>query len=228
MQIPSMPTNFHLPSFTLVLSVLALLLVCLTGMAQADIVTSFLTNGDFSTGVITPWANQGATVNDGDGNANPPSCLLAGGSDPNAVGYISQPAKVNGANYTPVVGDVFTIDFDSANVGYDVNATAHLLPTLMYNDGSWHTELTFPVDMLGAATPVWEHHTFTYTVTDGSPMLSAIREAFSLENVAVEGGAPSRVDNISFTLTQVPEPGTVMLLTTGLLGLLAYAWRKRK
>ena len=25
-----------------------------------------------------------------------------------------------------------------------------------------------------------------------------------------------------------PEPGTVVLLATGLMGLLAYAWRKRK
>ena len=26
----------------------------------------------------------------------------------------------------------------------------------------------------------------------------------------------------------VPEPSTIALLTTGLLGLLAYAWRKRR
>jgi len=29
-------------------------------------------------------------------------------------------------------------------------------------------------------------------------------------------------------LTVVPEPGTLVLLAAGLLGLLAYAWRKRK
>jgi hypothetical protein len=30
------------------------------------------------------------------------------------------------------------------------------------------------------------------------------------------------------TLTTIPEPGTLALLATGLMGLLAYAWRKRK
>ena len=30
------------------------------------------------------------------------------------------------------------------------------------------------------------------------------------------------------SLTYVPEPGTLALLATGLVGLLAYAWRKRK
>jgi hypothetical protein len=34
------------------------------------------------------------------------------------------------------------------------------------------------------------------------------------------------VDN--FTLSEVPEPGTMALLATGLIGLLAYAWRKRR
>ena len=30
------------------------------------------------------------------------------------------------------------------------------------------------------------------------------------------------------TLTVIPEPGTLALLATGLIGLLCYAWRKRK
>ena len=33
---------------------------------------------------------------------------------------------------------------------------------------------------------------------------------------------------IVFTGTQSPEPGTLVLLATGLLGMVAYAWRKRK
>jgi hypothetical protein len=36
------------------------------------------------------------------------------------------------------------------------------------------------------------------------------------------------VDNFSLTQEQVPEPSTLVLVGTGLLGLLAYAWRKRK
>jgi hypothetical protein len=37
-------------------------------------------------------------------------------------------------------------------------------------------------------------------------------------------GAPS----LAFTGSPVPEPSTIALLATGLIGLLAYAWRKRK
>ncbi|NLF10093.1 MAG: PEP-CTERM sorting domain-containing protein [Pirellulaceae bacterium] len=38
--------------------------------------------------------------------------------------------------------------------------------------------------------------------------------------------SPGMVDD--FTVSQVPEPSTLALLGVGLLGLLAYAWRKRK
>ena len=34
--------------------------------------------------------------------------------------------------------------------------------------------------------------------------------------------------NVDLTWTVVPEPGTLVLAATGLLALLAYAWRKRK
>jgi len=40
------------------------------------------------------------------------------------------------------------------------------------------------------------------------------------------GRFEGEIDNLS--VSQVPEPGTLVLLGTGLLGLLAYAWRKRK
>lgn len=38
----------------------------------------------------------------------------------------------------------------------------------------------------------------------------------------------SRWDNVSVSSTTVPEPCTISLLAAGLVGLLAYAWRKRK
>jgi len=36
------------------------------------------------------------------------------------------------------------------------------------------------------------------------------------------------IDNFQLSGTAIPEPNTIMLCATGLIGLLAYAWRKRK
>lgn len=42
------------------------------------------------------------------------------------------------------------------------------------------------------------------------------------------GGQQTSVDNVRLDATIIPEPGTVVLLITGLAGLLCYAWRKCK
>lgn len=42
------------------------------------------------------------------------------------------------------------------------------------------------------------------------------------------GGYGGGLDTVLLTSTVIPEPTTLALLATGLIGLLAYAWRKRK
>jgi hypothetical protein len=42
------------------------------------------------------------------------------------------------------------------------------------------------------------------------------------------GAAQFAIDNIALNATPVPEPGTWMLMGTGLVGLLGYGWRRRK
>jgi hypothetical protein len=62
-----------------------------------------------------------------------------------------------------------------------------------------------------------------YTTTlDGS------NNAFTTSNakLLIGGGDGVSFDNV--VVTQTPEPGTIALLVNGLLGLLAYAWRKRR
>lgn len=41
-------------------------------------------------------------------------------------------------------------------------------------------------------------------------------------------GSETYWDDLSYTQTTISEPSTLVLLGIGLVGLLAYAWRKRK
>ncbi|MCD4727634.1 MAG: PEP-CTERM sorting domain-containing protein [Pirellulales bacterium] len=83
-------------------------------------------------------------------------------------------------------------------------------------DGVGLTKVELFVD--GGATPV-------YSFTSAAP--------YANNFITLEGetyvnftGNTSFWDNL--TITQIPEPGTLALLTAGLVGLLCYAWRKRK
>ena len=44
----------------------------------------------------------------------------------------------------------------------------------------------------------------------------------------LESGSASYSNSTVYADGQIPEPSTLVLLTVGLFGLLAYAWRKRK
>ena len=59
-----------------------------------------------------------------------------------------------------------------------------------------------------------------------------LEEALGIDNngdIVGEGVNPSgQLDAFLLTPTVTPEPSTLLLAASGLVGLLAYAWRKRK
>jgi hypothetical protein len=72
----------------------------------------------------------------------------------------------------------------------------------------------------------------TYTGYNGRPLVTAYVTAGAEFNFTTTG-APHGIGTEAGTFgntyfNTVPEPGTMMLLATGLMGLLCYAWRKRK
>ncbi|MCX7424977.1 MAG: PEP-CTERM sorting domain-containing protein [Planctomycetia bacterium] len=72
---------------------------------------------------------------------------------------------------------------------------------------------------------------FTVTDADGTYTRGPVAYATNPTITALgfgNGGAGGIVNNFQLTGLAVPEPSTLALLASGLLGLLAYAWRKRR
>lgn len=129
--------------------------------------------------------------------------------------------------------------------GFDGSSTSFQLYLrqdghLQYFDGALkETGLTF-------ASDTWLHltvaadfasHTFDLTLDDNPTVTGlgfANSAASTVSNVVLFGQTDVDVncraafDDITMTVNDVPEPGTMMLLVCGMFGLLAYAWRKRK
>jgi hypothetical protein len=89
---------------------------------------------------------------------------------------------------------------------------------------------------VGTATRVRLGDQSTTLLTDYSVIIPTVQssDAFATKAIGIMIAAEAvvgnncywNVDNVRLTAT--PEPGTLALLTTGLIGLVCYAWRKRK
>ena len=66
-------------------------------------------------------------------------------------------------------------------------------------------------------------HNFTFAFTPNTTTIATLK----LETT-VSGGEGVYLDNVSVLGTPAPEPGALVLLGTGLMALLAYAWRRRR
>ena len=78
----------------------------------------------------------------------------------------------------------------------------------------------------GTATGKWNYSTLiaAYMPSDTPYYFTGALDEYAVYNRALSG---SDIANHA-SLAGVPEPTSCVLLITGLLGLLAYAWRKRK
>jgi hypothetical protein len=76
----------------------------------------------------------------------------------------------------------------------------------------------------------WFHEQLTWTVPDNDPGIGSNLEIYVKGIPIVTGSSwwQTSLDSFSLNYTAAPEPSTLALLAAGLVGLLAYAWRKRK
>lgn len=209
----------------LLLPVLALFVV---SQASADLTTytdqaafaaaaSGLTTVDYAglapandvAGVSLPYTHGGVIMDSnviGEGHA--------GWLVNNAWGFTEQVACWNGNTTDP--GTFSLTQGGTQALGMDIvygGAAAGFSGTFTLADATTQAfNLTAPV---GVAKGV---HTFIGLTSSSTPITSI--------TINAEPVAGAWISSVSYVAT--PEPGTVVLLTTGLFGLLAYAWRKRK
>ncbi|MEN6457529.1 MAG: PEP-CTERM sorting domain-containing protein [Thermoguttaceae bacterium] len=100
------------------------------------------------------------------------------------------------------------IDYSSAQFGSEF--VFHNLKVVLDTSGAVWTMACY---LDNAATP---YNTYTYSTNPG----------VNYVGFAVSGKG-SYVDNFTVSAVAVPEPSTLAILAAGLVGLIAYAWRKR-
>jgi hypothetical protein len=214
--------RIEMKTFTVVLFAMALSLVCLAGMAQADLITHG--NFDYATD-LDYWSQGGykAGFNTGDNPPNPPSIYLRSG------GSSIRGRAGDAIGYTIAAGDVLDLSFLAANLAGDVIVSSDIQAELLFDNGTtWQQWATTGVISLPPAVNAdWQSLHYTFTAEAGQPYIGTAL-AIRLENSATSNYTGLDTISLSVTSLPTPEPGTLVLLGGGILSLLAYAWRKRK
>jgi hypothetical protein len=197
-------------------------------------------------GASDPTTEPGLVVCFGNGALGTPVSLDLGTTDAWAVN----------SNST-MIGHVFTAgELAMAANGWSMTATVRLTAAssgvndnLLYcrvNDERYMVKIQTDANTIPTAS-VWPG-TATYTVgdagyheyklvvnngladlfVDGVERIANVARDYDVDTNQYAGFVGSSANWSSFTLTVVPEPGSLTLSVVGILGLLAYAWRKRR
>jgi len=189
------------------LVVVALALVAFTISAPATFAQNLLTNGSFETGDFTGWTTGGnfefSQVVSG------PYYVYTGAEDGNyyaTFGPVSSPGTLS-QSFSDQAGAQYTFSFWLAANGDSPSSFSASW------DGTQLVSLTDP--NTGAQ---WQQYTFTTTGTGHDTITFAIQD----------DPAYIALDNVSVTQQSgtVPEPSSILLLASGVLGLGSMARRK--
>jgi hypothetical protein len=187
----------------------------LAGTAQADLIT----NGDFTLGGDTwvsgqPGADNWATTGK--------VYVETGYGAPESWGNIALTKQ------TWVPPGSFTQEFGTVTAGltytisYDLGVGAGGVAGLYYKNGSsWTPLVTNPPTTTGD----WQHISLSFDALAGQ---TYVAQPIAARFVPESGAGWAGIDNVSVTAAPTPEPGTLVILATGLIGLLCYAWKKRR
>jgi hypothetical protein len=125
-------------------------------------------------------------------------------------------------------------DMDSDTAGWNMGPNATLIMTLYAYSAGVSTVIgtsTIAGTTIDATNGVFTAYSTPDTVPDVSLVGQQLRVLLHLNipNLTQPNpGSGVNVDNVRIGATGVPEPATLSLLASGLIGLVCYGWRKRR
>ena len=189
--------------FRLVRSVLVVSLVCLAGTVRADLVP----NGGFDTGV-SGWTATSEL--DWIAPTAPNASPDGGSAQFNGANWLYQPGDTTPPAF--VAGQTYELSFLAADLGGSGSAILTAGITLASR------EIDTPV----TTTSTWQQYNVVFTAKAAD-----VGQPFQPEFLGA-ANTYFGIDTVGLYAISTPEPSTLVLLLVGTLGLLAYAWRKRR
>lgn len=126
-------------------------------------------------------------------------------------------------------GSSYTMSFAtldrSGNQGFSYNGRTAQIDLVYYDGSSWMSLTGAPATVTGSGANTWFAASGNWTLAS-SPGSYQLGMLISFVGAAVH--QQFYINNLQLSGTVVPEPSTLAMLAAGLIGLLCYAWRKRK
>lgn len=121
-------------------------------------------------------------------------------------------------------GWTYTADFSASGLGANGGVSCHLLHA---TDTASRGSTMLDTGTIAIGSQTWVPVSASIEMTGANAL--HVGDYLTVEICAADEGQWRGFDAVSVTSTPpVPEPSSVVLLAMGLIGLLAYAWRKRK
>lgn len=165
--------------------------------------------------IRTTQTTRGVIASDNMGNASPPNAYFMRVESDTLAGSVEGVVQ-DGFTSNWLPGNTVVADGNWHHVAMVWKASA---PGALQMYLDYSLDKTISVSAFGYAGDASAAFNIGAKVATGTEFLTG-----DLDFVRLSSGALAPAD----MLHGVPEPGTLVLLATGLLGLLAYAWRKRK
>ena len=197
----------------------ALAIVCLVGSVQAGLIT----NGTFEAtpNHLAGWTTLSGIVGAEDGDHG-----SSGNWDLILKHQVGNEAWAYQTIGTASVGQVYHVSWEGAGSGSNQSGFAGLAEL----DGGTTWNMMTPdsgYNSHGYQNGVWDSYTLDYTIAQGQTCVGeSVAVMFGTTGGSSNDGGWIGFDNVSATVI-TPEPGVFILLGTGLIALVCYAWRKR-